>query len=489
MRSEMRPLTRFAEDESSDGSSSDLEVSWQQAAVCRPRPRHVLFAGIGLALLAVVVLAVLSSLESSPHEHALMAAHLPAVEQLNAAADTVENSGEDCWVPCGNVSGGCPSFCGPGNACCRFGALHDPPECIGVVHWPTKESHTCVKPVVPIVVEHAGQDCFKHCGNRSGGCSWCGKGNACCRAGLNDRVACSNVRFWPVVDKHTCVRPDLKPPGPVFLPPSPKKGPCSPGEVQDKQLGKCVRAALPTLMRFYMYKALSDEDYRMENTNLASITGVLMYLHDEVLTACPRKFGITRIVRYLVTMKNPLTVARRALPRQFGQFVQFDNGKCIANNSVCSPLWEAHGYVVGCMPLDTSNPNAANYDGPAPVMYSLPGKCPSMEYGQKTKECMSSQPGGQCSSPDGDVDCTWKAEPAGEIRIDDLARIADYNLFCKFGGMEYNPASDRGTGMDFWNGRRDAASCRERVARVRQLFQLKYPYWDVSLGDPPCDSI
>jgi len=235
-------------------------------------------------------------------------------------------------------------------------------------------------------------------------------------------------------------------------------------------------------MRFYMYRALGNGGYSMENSNLASITGALWYLHKAVLDTCPRKFNITRLVRYLVTMENPAS-----LGRQFGQYVQFRNGKCVTPG--CSSLWQQHGYAVGCQRLNLSRPDAPNYAGPPePVWYSLPGRCPSLVRAQKTTECQTAEPGGECSSPDGDVDCTWKAEPAGEISINELSNVWDYWAFCKAGGLEYNAAIDGGLGTGFWNGRADPVACRERVARVEQLFQVRYPHYPVTLGVPLCDS-
>merc|ERR1712110_693139 len=55
---------------------------------------------------------------------------------------------------------------------------------------------------------------------------------------------------------------------------------------------------------FYMYRAQDDSNYHDENVNAADLAGVLWYFHHEVVIACPRKFGITRIRRLRVTVKN-----------------------------------------------------------------------------------------------------------------------------------------------------------------------------------------
>eukprot|EP00438_Fugacium_kawagutii_P018971 Skav207123 [mRNA] locus=scaffold1369:195247:232903:- [translate_table: standard] len=53
---------------------------------------------------------------------------------------------QNCWYGCGRHAGSCPGFCGSGNACCRWRAHHDPPECRGVRSWPVIHWHTCVSP-------------------------------------------------------------------------------------------------------------------------------------------------------------------------------------------------------------------------------------------------------------------------------------------------------------------------------------------------------
>eukprot|EP00437_Effrenium_voratum_P071196 CAMPEP_0181508576 /NCGR_PEP_ID=MMETSP1110-20121109/59821_1 /TAXON_ID=174948 /ORGANISM="Symbiodinium sp., Strain CCMP421" /LENGTH=210 /DNA_ID=CAMNT_0023637949 /DNA_START=112 /DNA_END=740 /DNA_ORIENTATION=- len=57
------------------------------------------------------------------------------------------------------------------------------------------------------------------------------------------------------------------------------------------------------LFTFYMYRAVSDEVYPPLNTNVASLPGVLWYLHHEVVIQAPRKFQISRILRYKVQMR------------------------------------------------------------------------------------------------------------------------------------------------------------------------------------------
>jgi len=269
--------------------------------------------------------------------------------------------------------------------------------------------------------------------------------------------------------------------------------PCPPGEVlgssEDGTHAACVPALSPATMTFYMYAAHNWDNYHMENTNLASLTGVLWFLQDQIVTSCPRKYGLTRLVRYIITMQNTAALWKGPLRSQFGQYVQFVDGACAStgNSTQCNDLFKTTGHVVGCTPLDTLGPNVPNYAGPpAPVWYSLPGRCPSVPFVNKTEECMRAEPGGECPFPDGTANCTWSAKPAGEISLNDISGIYDYGAFCRDGGVEYDKATDKGVGTFFWNEQRSATAGRQRVARVQQLFQLKYPGYPVTLGSPPC---
>jgi len=223
-----------------------------------------------------------------------------------------------------------------------------------------------------------------------------------------------------------------------------------------------------------MYRAQSDENYPFENVNSANVGGVLRYMHDEVVFSCPRKFQITRVLRFKITVH-----ATSALPNNFGPFVAFDQGRCTVPN--CPNLWARYGYVVGCQPQGTS---VAHY--PNGVWFSVPGSCPSQEFWKKSPECKQREPGGHCNNPDGSRDCTWHAEAAGEISVDELGGINNYNARCSEGFREYDISTDRGVGTDFWNGKRDPVSCARRESRLRQLFETKYPL-SPKLLDPPCD--
>lgn len=250
-------------------------------------------------------------------------------------------------------------------------------------------------------------------------------------------------------------------------------------------------------MSFYMYKAATDElgsrvgHTKLGNDNLGNLAGVLWQTHKEVVSVCPRKHNINRIIRYIVTMKNPDGLFKSPLHFQFGPYTEFQNGQCMFNNSHCSSLWEKYGYAVGCTPKSSLDPADPVYQKPTDaVLFSLPGRCPSQPLDAasgKPAACMISEPGGECWTPDGSPTCTWKAEYAGEVRLDELSGIADPYNFCAAGGIEYNPLTDKGVGTTFWDSRRDPAAGERRVLAAMELFRLKYPNYPLTLGEPKCD--
>lgn len=241
----------------------------------------------------------------------------------------------------------------------------------------------------------------------------------------------------------------------------------------------CEKASATTKMTFYMYRAQSAESYPPENCDLASAAGVMWFLHNEVVHFCPRHHNITRVLRYKVTVFNsPSTFGPRQ--GQFGPFVAFNYGMCTVGN--CTDHWQQFGYAVGCQAQGMDRHYANSY------WYSLPGKCPSRRWDNKTAECEASEPGGQCKTPDGSENCTWHAAPAGEVTIDELSGIADYDAFCAAGGVEYDSGTDQGRDCSFWDGKDDDAKNAARVLKLQQLFAKHYPVDDAMLlPDPLCD--
>jgi len=118
----------------------------------------------------------------------------------------VKHQGQSCLAQCGNAPGSC-EWCGNGNACCRKGARDDPLECRGV-HFSATDKDVCVAPVHEPKFDHKDQDCWSPCDGKSGYCSWCGEGLACCREGAqNDPSECLGVTKFSRSDAHVCVQP------------------------------------------------------------------------------------------------------------------------------------------------------------------------------------------------------------------------------------------------------------------------------------------
>jgi len=140
---------------------------------------------------------------------------------------------------------------------------------------------------------------------------------------------------------------------------------CTPPLVLSKQglNSVCTHPASMSKMTFYVYRAQSDDDYAPENVNVADLAGLMWYLHNEVVPSTPRKFAVTRILRYKITMQNTEEFYHR-FPKQFGPFVAFDSGRCTAPH--CNGIWKDYGFVIGCQNLDRYVVNVArDYVPPA----------------------------------------------------------------------------------------------------------------------------
>lgn len=222
-------------------------------------------------------------------------------------------------------------------------------------------------------------------------------------------------------------------------------------------------ASKAPVLTFYMYRAVSDEDYPPENVNTANLPGVLWYLQNEVVVTQARKFKITRILRYLVQTRATQPLANKGL--NFGVRFAFDSGLCTGPYS-CQQQWDKYGYFVGCNNLgDFPYPTyqVPYQDG---IWYSLPGQCPSRQFSTHNAECQSREPGGSCSgTPTGSGFCTYRWQTAGDIRLNEL---------------------EGDKGQSFWNNANDASACAARVAAAKALFLKKYPAY-LDLPDPRCD--
>lgn len=294
----------------------------------------------------------------------------------------------------------------------------------------------------------------------------------------------------------------------------------------------------PTTMSFYMYRAGGESFYPLENVNTASLEGVMWYLHNEVVASTPRKYGIDRIRRFKVQVHNTQEFFN-VHKRQFGPFFAFDAGKCTTKattadgESICDKTYHQYGFLVGCQTVSLEN---FRYLAPAPtttacepgsdacragLWFSLPGECPSMGIPQesikanaalqnvdkyKTFNCRVRSPGGQCDQATGAPDCTYSVEEAGEVFLDDLAGIENYNFWWNASftqcnkdleagiradacekHLEYSFELDRGVGTDFWDARGDEGRCLGRVQKALSLFTQKYSTMDARMDPPACD--
>eukprot|EP00930_Biecheleria_cincta_P029829 TRINITY_DN20697_c0_g2_i1.p1 TRINITY_DN20697_c0_g2~~TRINITY_DN20697_c0_g2_i1.p1 ORF type:complete len:469 (-),score=73.79 TRINITY_DN20697_c0_g2_i1:57-1304(-) len=283
---------------------------------------------------------------------------------------------------------------------------------------------------------------------------------------------------------------------------------CPPHMVSDP-VEVCALAHEPQKMTFYMYRAQSDAAYQMENVNMADAAGVMWYLHREVVQSVPRKFNITRVLRYLVTVKNTNAVfqeqatiyANAHVGKQFGPFAAYDNAHCTATG--CHDDLKQFGNAVGCQSIDISeyaynrplaSPLCNPADNPAcssGSWFSLPGPCPLEPMARKTDSCKKEQPGGACDNPDGSSTCTYKTYFAGQVSLDELEGIPNYGTWWKnasgpTGNIEYDVLSDRGKGTTFWDNRNDADAAQRRVESLIRVFANKYSMLPPDLPSPAC---
>jgi len=288
----------------------------------------------------------------------------------------------------------------------------------------------------------------------------------------------------------------------------------------------------PQEVTFYVYRAQSVANYPLENVDAADLAGVLWYLHHEVIPATPRKYHIDRIRRHKIRYK-PTQEFWNVHHASFGPFFAYDGGRCTTPEG--GKLYHQYGFLIGCQ-FVTLSEGAYMSDKPttvackpgsdqcrSPLWYSLPGPCPTKGLQQqdlkgnsetldvskgKDPECVRRMPGGRCRGggpPTGAPDCTYSVEQAGEILLDELAGIEDYNEFwntsyykCQQDKMrgkvsgpcirnrEYDGELDRGIGNTFWNGKFDKDRCHARMEKARALFRKHYPDFP-DLETPLCD--
>merc|ERR1719188_2967084 len=119
--------------------------------------------------------------------------------------------------------------------------------------------------------------------------------------------------------------------------------------------------------------------------------------------------------------------------------------------------------------------------------FSLPSKCHSRTFDNQTAACEILEPGGLCEGePTGAGNCTWNYTLIGHIELDDLIGVPLKTLH-EAGGREYNPFTDKGIKLDFWDGINNTKNNTERVRKLLKLFETKFPNQtkDKDMRPPP----
>lgn len=280
-------------------------------------------------------------------------------------------------------------------------------------------------------------------------------------------------------------------------------------------------------MTFYAYRAQSPPGpegyYAVENVNLASMGGVLWYLHNEIIQTCwgagstggsihggtgrhgDRKFSISRIRRLKVTYKASQPLLDKGM--NFGPLCSFDAGECTGPHrgtywSGVGSGWggknelDEYGYTIGCGKIGEW-PHQHWSSGkkyPNAMWYSVQGSCPAVTYNKKWDSCKMELPGGACDDPTGAGNCTFKIEDAGEIDLDELVGIKprwkSRSEFCHRCGVEGGAWARGGCGLSFWGHNIwDVKSNQEQVKKALDMFAKKYPNDPTpeDYPDPVCD--
>ncbi|CAK9027193.1 Carbohydrate-binding domain-containing protein C2E1P3.05c [Durusdinium trenchii] len=260
---------------------------------------------------------------------------------------------------------------------------------------------------------------------------------------------------------------------------------------------------------FYVYRASSEEGSDLlDNINVGNLAGTLWYLQNEVVFVRPRKFNISKIVRYKISTKS--TTPLYDLGMNFGVRFAYDSAQCDGPWS-CDLNYDRFGYFVGCNNLGSFPFPTYDIHYPGAKWYALPGPCSSKTYQDKDAKCIKEQPGGRCDGTPtgqgrrergasamqafrgveeaGEGNCTYSIEVVGSLTIDEIDGIKDYHEFIHTGGVEFNKTLDKGEGCTFWNNMNVTAKNIERVEKVRALFEKKYPDQplDEDMEAPACD--
>jgi len=424
----------------------DMQAAQERCAMNALQLRAASTAGAG-----AVEANFAASSDTLLQEHVMTADGKRALtDEERAIASRIWHYALPCYSQCGAKSGYCDAYCGPGNACCKYLNSADPPECHTARFWPVTYTSTCVS------------------------------------VNYNMRGATTKAPDYSSFDRGTSPSPSTVngAPAPASL-------------VFTNPL--LFRPSEAPVMKFYIYRVQSDENYAPENQNMGNIPGMLWYLHNEIVWHP----NLKRSGTYFSTSKTRLEKFRIMVrPTQplfhlgmnFGVVNAFDSTRCTGPYG-CKNFRE-FGYAVGCetwVAHSGSDFPHGQWDQenkyPNAVWYSLPGPCPTRKLEEKTPECIAAEPGGACvmgGIPTGAGDCTYTYEKVGEITISELEGIEDESQFKEMGGFEYDKWTDKGHLTDFWNDKGSEEACKRRIQKTEELFKKKYPTQE-DLPDPMCD--
>jgi len=346
-----------------------------------------------------------------------------------------------------------------------------------------------------IHIWHYALPCWYKCGGAGYCSSYCGPGNACCKYMTPSNPSeCHGVRFWPILGFHTCVKSPVVNDEPSSPGGSPSPAPLI--FAKNPLLLKPSDAPVLEFYVYRVQSKENYDPENQDVANLGGALWYLhneIVWHPHLKRSGTYfSNSKTRIEKF--RLRTRATQPLYDLGMNFGPVNTFDLTQCTGPYKCTN--FEKFGFTVGCETWEggaNSFPHSqwvGKNKYPGAAWYSLPGPCSSMGLGKKTKTCEKSQPGGACFNstgpPTGTGDCTYTYEKVGEVSIDELEGIRDATTFRIMGGEEYNRHTDKGHHMSFWDDKDSPAACQRRIDILQAVFQKKYPDLP-DLPDPTCD--
>jgi len=273
------------------------------------------------------------------------------------------------------------------------------------------------------------------------------------------------------------------------------------------------------------YRAMRSIDvgkHTLENNDIASLVGVLKYIHTEVIaehmvsppSRPARKYAIDVIAKAKFSVRNPSSLLSLSSGLgqhvDFGPYVTFDSG--VATNRNQQDFIMRYGGFVG-----VQNQRDVRYQYEDPYYwFSLNGFCPNLPWSEKgnllspNPRCLKDNQGGLVAGgicvngsesellPTGSANCTYTYGNISSISIDELAGItrencggrrcrdwADFRSNC--GDSTYRRVFQVGTGnitsyeycVEYDINPACAASCQAPacLALPEELRELGLPFW------------